>query len=104
MNAFAKVARWKDALQILQTMKEKGCHPDIVSYNSALLACLKGSKWDKVEILRGEMISQGIKPDFVTYVSLISAYGKIGNWEYTLSLLEDMHADSLQVLKLLIRF
>jgi pentatricopeptide repeat protein len=43
--AVAKKGMWKDALELLNEMRDEGLQPDKFSYSSAMTACSRGGNW-----------------------------------------------------------
>ena len=71
LSACAQGGYWRQASEILKSMKKLNVEPDIRSYTCSILACEKENRWEQASKLFAEMISQGISPDNVVYTAMI---------------------------------
>lgn len=65
LSAFktADPPQWERARALLGQMKEEGSvAPDLVSYSTAVQACLVASEWEAAESLMNDMVSAGFTP------------------------------------------
>jgi len=90
MRACAKAGQTSRALQLLETVKQKGLPVDSYCYTAVIDACSKGKQWKKALQLFDEMEEKGIVPTQVTYSVTISALGNGLQWERALRLLNLM--------------
>jgi len=66
---------------LLRNMTQKGCQPDLVTYNTLVhhAGAMKDTKY--AQQIVDMMLKQGIKPDIITYSTLCNAYARIGDIE-----------------------
>lgn len=50
ISACGKSGQWREAKELLSTMRDRGVPPDLISYNSAIDACGKGGRWDENDV------------------------------------------------------
>jgi pentatricopeptide repeat protein len=67
ISAVSKSGRWREALQLMDTMRARSVAPDVVSYSCAISAAAKGGELKRALSLLGEMSAQGVAPNVVTY-------------------------------------
>ncbi|MCH99054.1 pentatricopeptide repeat-containing protein, partial [Trifolium medium] len=60
-------------------MAEKGCDPNIITYNIIIESLCKSKKVNEAVDLLEEMKSKGLTPDVVSFGTLITGFCKIGN-------------------------
>lgn len=78
LNALAKAGLQKKALEVLHGMIQQSDPmqlPDLISFNTALLACAKSNDYEAAETLFGKMKEEtlaNIRPDVVSFNTVIS--------------------------------
>jgi pentatricopeptide repeat protein len=73
VDAYCRVERFQDAVEVFGKMGEKRCAPDALSYNSLIDWLGKNELVGEAEALYKEMGERGINPDEYTYVLLIES-------------------------------
>lgn len=64
------------AVALLGEMQAAGLTPNIISYSSAIDACVRGGRWKEgIEVLE-EMRGLGVVPDVITYHALMVTCAK----------------------------
>nr|UPT49773.1 pentatricopeptide repeat protein AaPPR1392 [Agave angustifolia] len=88
--AYAREDEMSEALDLVETMKEDGFKPDLITYNT-LLACYarKGQKDEAFKLL-SEMSQVGLKPNVISMNALISGFHYSGLNSDALELFRDM--------------
>jgi pentatricopeptide repeat protein len=67
ISAVSKSGRWREALDLMDTMRANSVAPDVVTYSCAISAAAKGGELKRALTLLGEMGTQGVAPNVVTY-------------------------------------
>ncbi|XP_054782611.1 pentatricopeptide repeat-containing protein At1g80550, mitochondrial-like [Prosopis cineraria] len=67
--------RYKQALEMLDTMRKNGCQPNAISYHF-FFACMEKPR--DILTLFYKMIGSGIRPSMDTYVMLVRKFGRWG--------------------------
>jgi pentatricopeptide repeat protein len=87
----------RQALSLLQVVKDKGLAIDTYCYTAAIEACSKAKMWRKALELLDEMQEKGVAPSEVTYSITITACGNGGQWSKALDLLDIMRKKGLSI-------
>jgi pentatricopeptide repeat protein len=87
----------RQALALLQVVKDKGLAIDTYCYTAAIEACSKAKMWRKALELLNEMEEKGVAPSEVTYSITITACGNGGQWSKALELLDIMRKKGLSI-------
>ncbi|CAN6164746.1 unnamed protein product [Urochloa humidicola] len=92
MSVYARSGRFDDARQLLDTMRDRGIEPDLVSFNTLINARAKsGCLAAGVALdLLFEVRQAGLRPDVITYNTLISACSQSSNLEDAVTVFEEM--------------
>ncbi|XP_065852915.1 pentatricopeptide repeat-containing protein At3g18110, chloroplastic isoform X2 [Euphorbia lathyris] len=79
-------------------MRERGCEPDLVSFNTLINARLRaGAITQNMAIdLLNELRRSGLRPDIITYNTLISACSRESNLEEAIKVFDDMETRRCQ--------
>lgn len=97
LTACAKSKKWKEALQLLENMRENVIYPDVRTYTAAIDACSKGGRWEKaVSLLEQMQTIDGVEPDIICYTAVIDALGRGMEPDKAIALLEKMHDKGLE--------
>ncbi|GAV69281.1 PPR domain-containing protein/PPR_1 domain-containing protein/PPR_2 domain-containing protein/PPR_3 domain-containing protein [Cephalotus follicularis] len=94
MGVYARNGRFQKVQQLLDIMREKGCEPDVVSFNTLINSRLKANAMVPnlaIELLN-EVRKSGLKPDVITYNTLISACSRELNMEEAVKVFDDMES------------
>jgi pentatricopeptide repeat protein len=91
MNGYCLVNQVSKALDILNTMADKGVAPNVRSYNIIINGLCKIKMVDEAMNLFEEMQSKKITPDTVTCNSLIDGLFKSGKTSFAWELVYEMH-------------
>ncbi|CAJ1380068.1 unnamed protein product [Effrenium voratum] len=86
---------WQTALRLLQEARIERLHLTLVSYNSTITSCEKGSAWKTALALLAESKSSRLEPDVVTYNSALSACEKSQRWQAALLLFAEVSTPDL---------
>ncbi|WCJ27925.1 Pentatricopeptide repeat (PPR) superfamily protein [Euphorbia peplus] len=92
MGVYARSGRFDKVQQVLDLMRERGCEPDLVSFNTLINARLRAGAITEdmaVELLN-ELRRSGLRPDIITYNTLISACSRESNLEAAIKVFNDM--------------
>ncbi|XP_052204711.1 pentatricopeptide repeat-containing protein At3g18110, chloroplastic [Diospyros lotus] len=98
MGVYARNGRFIKVCELLDLMRERGCEPDLVSFNTLINARLKSQSMAPnlaVELLN-EVRKSGLRPDIITYNTLISACSREYNLEEAVKVYNDMEANKCQ--------
>ena len=71
---FCKDKDFEAAYRLLDAMVEKGCEPDVISYNVILRELFKEGKRDEANDLFEDMPRRGCAPDVVSYRILFDGF------------------------------
>ncbi|KDP21799.1 hypothetical protein JCGZ_00586 [Jatropha curcas] len=98
MGVYARAGRFNKVQELLDLMRERGCEPDLVSFNTLINARLKaGARMPNMAIeLLNEVRRSGLRPDTITYNTLISACSRTSNLEEAMKVFADMEAHRCQ--------
>ncbi|CAL1158729.1 unnamed protein product [Cladocopium goreaui] len=108
LHALERSCRWKEALWIFQAVFQGlslafdsfdskfaepfspfwNLHPDVVTFNTAISACAKGSSWLSSLEMFSVLCEQQLQADHVTFNSVLNAFGL--TWRSSLDLLAQM--------------
>lgn len=98
MGVYARNGRFSKVQELLDLMRERGCEPDLVSFNTLINARLRSGPMTPnlgIELL-DEVRRSGIRPDIITYNTLISACSRVSNLEEAVKVFHDMEANKCQ--------
>ncbi|CAL5364700.1 unnamed protein product [Camellia sinensis] len=98
MGVYARNGRFNKVQEVFDLMKEKGCEPDLVSFNTLINARLKSESMvpNLVIELLNEVRKSGLRPDIITYNTLISACSRESNLQEAVKVYNDMEAYKCQ--------
>ncbi|XP_028805680.1 pentatricopeptide repeat-containing protein At3g18110, chloroplastic-like [Neltuma alba] len=98
MGVYARNGRFKKVQELLDLMGERGCEPDLVSFNTLINARMKSGAMvpDLALQLLDEVRRSGIRPDIITYNTLISACSRESNLEEAIKIFNDMEKNKCQ--------
>jgi pentatricopeptide repeat protein len=85
-----KCADWRQALELLDEMEERGVQKTPIAYNAAISACEKGMVPHQAHRVFERMLQAGIPATEISYCALISAAEKGGQYKLALRILEQM--------------
>lgn len=91
MGVYARNGRFTKVQELLDLMRERGCEPDLVSFNTLINARFKSGSMEPnmaVELLN-EVRRSGLRPDIITYNTLISACSRSSNLEEAVKIYDD---------------
>ncbi|KAL1547336.1 pentatricopeptide repeat-containing protein, chloroplastic [Salvia divinorum] len=98
MGVYARNGRFRKVKELLDLMRERGCEPDLVSFNTLINARLRSGPMAPnlgIELL-GEVRRSGIRPDIITYNTLISGCSRESNLEEAVKIFNDMEEHGCQ--------
>ncbi|KAG8381646.1 hypothetical protein BUALT_Bualt06G0143200 [Buddleja alternifolia] len=98
MGVYARNGRFAKVQELLDLMCERGCEPDLVSFNTLINARLKSGPMSEnlgIELL-SEVRKSGIRPDIITYNTLISGCSRESNLEEAVKVFRDMEVNRCQ--------
>ncbi|KAL1828133.1 hypothetical protein ACET3Z_006545 [Daucus carota] len=92
MGVYARNGRFSKVRELLYLMRERGCEPDLVSFNTLINARLKSGSIEPnmARELLSEVRRSGLRPDIITYNTLISACSRGSNLEEAVEIYNDM--------------
>jgi len=94
ISAQEKVSRWRVGLGLLRSLKRQGLEAELVTCNSAMSACEKGSIWAwSIELLTEEMLRKDVVCDEISFNAAIGACRE--NWRAAGQCLEVMQTHQL---------
>ncbi|KAL6956680.1 hypothetical protein U1Q18_004847 [Sarracenia purpurea var. burkii] len=98
MGVYARNGRFAKVQELLDLMRERGCEPDLVSFNTLINARLKsGSMVPNLAIdLLNDVRKSGLRPDIITYNTLISACSRESNLQEAVKAYNDMETHKCQ--------
>lgn len=98
MGVYARNGRFQEVQKLLDLMRDRGCVPDLVSFNTLINARLKAGAMlpDLAIELLSEVRRSGLRPDIITYNTLISACSRESNLEEAMKVFEDMDSHNCQ--------
>ncbi|GFP94297.1 pentatricopeptide repeat-containing protein at3g18110 chloroplastic [Phtheirospermum japonicum] len=98
MGVYARNGRFTKVQELLDLMRQRGCEPDLVSFNTLINARLKSGPMTPnlgVELLN-EVRRSGIRPDIITYNTLISGCSRESNLKEAVKVFQDMDVHKCQ--------
>ncbi|XP_043695518.1 pentatricopeptide repeat-containing protein At3g18110, chloroplastic [Telopea speciosissima] len=98
MGVYARNGRFSKVQELLDLMRDRGCEPDLVSFNTLINARAKSGSMPSgstIELLN-EVRRSGLRPDVITYNTLISACSRGSTLEEALEIYEDMESHKCQ--------
>ncbi|XP_024971343.1 pentatricopeptide repeat-containing protein At3g18110, chloroplastic isoform X1 [Cynara cardunculus var. scolymus] len=98
MGVYARNGRFGKVQETLNRMREKGCEPDLVSFNTLINARFKSTSMEPnmaLDLL-GEVKRSGLQPDIITYNTLLSACSRDSNLEEAVKIFKDLEANRCQ--------
>ncbi|XP_027360486.1 pentatricopeptide repeat-containing protein At3g18110, chloroplastic [Abrus precatorius] len=98
MGVYARNGRFSKVKDLLDLMRERGCVPDLVSFNTLINARMKSGAMEPnlAMQLLNEVRRSGIRPDIITYNTLISACSRESNLEEAVAIFNDMESQRCQ--------
>ncbi|XP_022718545.1 pentatricopeptide repeat-containing protein At3g18110, chloroplastic-like isoform X2 [Durio zibethinus] len=98
MGVYARNGRFQKVQELLDLIRERGCEPDLVSFNTLINARLKAGAMlpDLAVELLNEVRRSGLRPDIITYNTLISACSREPNLEEAMKVFDDMESHNCQ--------
>ncbi|RDX91607.1 Pentatricopeptide repeat-containing protein, chloroplastic, partial [Mucuna pruriens] len=98
MGVYARNGRFNKVKELLDLMRERGCVPDLVSFNTLINARMKSGAMEPNLALQllNEVRRSGIRPDIITYNTLISACSRESNLEEAVEIFADMESHRCQ--------
>ena len=98
VTACERAAQWTLALALLTTCEgaQPAVQPDVVTFNSLIVACGRANETDFAFALRTMMAARRIEPNTVTINALISACERVRRWDAALELLQGMQLHALR--------
>ncbi|KAH1157041.1 hypothetical protein GYH30_029705 [Glycine max] len=98
MGVYARNGRFSKVKELLDLMRERGCVPDLVSFNTLINARMKSGAMEPNLALQllNEVRRSGIRPDIITYNTLISACSRESNLEEAVAVFSDMESHRCQ--------
>ncbi|XP_017407985.1 pentatricopeptide repeat-containing protein At3g18110, chloroplastic [Vigna angularis] len=98
MGVYARSGRFDKVKELLDLMRERGCVPDLVSFNTLINARMKSGAMEPNLALQllNEVRRSGITPDIITYNTLISACSRESNLEEAMAVFSDMESHRCQ--------
>ncbi|XP_002967971.2 pentatricopeptide repeat-containing protein At3g18110, chloroplastic [Selaginella moellendorffii] len=74
MSVYARHGDWNSVQQLLCRMQDRGCRPDLVTFNIVIKARTRGGMQEGLaSSLLQDVYAAGLRPDTITYNTLISA-------------------------------
>lgn len=98
MGVFARNGKFEKVNEVFDIMRERGCEPDIVSFNTLINAKVKSCVMVvglAIQLL-DEVRKFGIRPDIITYNTLISACSRECNLKEAIGVFSDMEMNRCQ--------
>ncbi|KAJ8753660.1 hypothetical protein K2173_026336 [Erythroxylum novogranatense] len=98
MGVYARSARFNKVQELLDLMRQKGCQPDLVSFNTLINARMKvGAMTPNLAVeLLNEVRRSGLTPDIITYNTLLSACSRESNLDEAMKVFDDMERHHCQ--------
>ncbi|KAF3495493.1 hypothetical protein DY000_02055676 [Brassica cretica] len=79
MVAHEKKEQFEECLELIEKMKERGCHPDLLIYNVVIrLACKLGEVKEAVRLWNEMEATNGLSPGADTFVIMINGFTSQG--------------------------
>lgn len=98
MGVYARNGQFAKVQELLDLMRERGCEPDLVSFNTLINARLRSGPMSHnlgIELL-SEVRRSGIRPDIISYNTLISGCSRESNLEEAMKVFNDMQVHKCQ--------
>nr|GEV52272.1 hypothetical protein [Tanacetum cinerariifolium] len=98
MGVYARNGRFIKVQEILELMHERGCEPDLVSFNTLINARFRSTKMEPnmgLDLLN-EVKRSGLRPDIITYNTILSACSRDSNLEEAVKVYTDMEENRCQ--------
>ncbi|CAL1407865.1 unnamed protein product [Linum trigynum] len=98
MGVYARSGAFQNVHQLLETMRQRGCQPDLVSFNTLINARLKAGPFTlnlPIQLL-DEVTRAGISPDTITYNTLITACSRHSHLDEAVKVFRHMESRSCQ--------
>ncbi|PIN03453.1 hypothetical protein CDL12_24019 [Handroanthus impetiginosus] len=98
MGVYARKGQFSKVREMLDLMRQRGCEPDLVSFNTLINARMKSGPMNPnlgIELL-GEVRRSRIRPDIITYNTLISGCARDSNLEEAVKVFHDMEEHKCQ--------
>lgn len=90
MQGCARKGKPKEAVQLFDEMRQRGCEVDVAAYNALLAALCNGGEMEEAERRLKEMRTvHGLDPDAGTYAVFVRAYCEAGDSRSALRMLEN---------------
>ncbi|KAM7263340.1 hypothetical protein ACFE04_001023 [Oxalis oulophora] len=98
MGVYARTGKFKKVQELLDLMRERGCTPDLVSFNTLINARFKVEPMvDNLGVeLLDEVRRSKLRPDTITYNTLISACSRDSNLDEATKIFNDMEVHKCQ--------
>ncbi|CAN8258935.1 unnamed protein product [Cochlearia groenlandica] len=98
MGVYSRSGKFSKAQEMLDAMRQRGCVPDLISFNTLINARLKsGGLTPNLAVELLDMVrNSGLRPDAITYNTLLSACSRDSNLEGAVKVFEDMEAHRCQ--------
>ncbi|KAK7255360.1 hypothetical protein RIF29_28769 [Crotalaria pallida] len=98
MGVYARSGRFDKVKEMLDVMRERGCEPDLVSFNTLINARMKsGAMVPNLAMqLLNEVRRSRVRPDIITYNTLISGCSRESNLEEAIAIFDDMVNNNCQ--------
>ena len=77
-------------MTILSGLSSIQLEADVISYNAAIAACEKGSRWQQSLLLLSEMHVASLLANLITYNAAMTACANVWIWLQALSLLQQV--------------
>lgn len=98
MGVYARNGNFEKVNEMFNLMRERGCEPDIVSFNTLINAKVKSCAMVSglaIELL-DEVGKFGLRPDIITYNTLISACSRESNLKEAIGVFSHMESNRCQ--------
>ncbi|OVA18377.1 Pentatricopeptide repeat [Macleaya cordata] len=98
MGVYSRKGQFSKVHELLNLMKERGCEPDLVSFNTLINARAKSgfmSPGLAIQLLN-EVRKSGLRPDIITYNTLLSVCSRGSNLEEAVKVYNDLEASNCQ--------
>ncbi|KAI3783886.1 hypothetical protein L1987_42975 [Smallanthus sonchifolius] len=98
MGVYARTGQFIKVQEILDLMRERGCEPDLVSFNTLINARFRSTKMEPNMAfdLLNEVKRSGLRPDIITYNTLLSACSRNSNLQEAVKVYKDMEENRCQ--------
>ncbi|KAI3705844.1 hypothetical protein L1987_76088 [Smallanthus sonchifolius] len=98
MGVYARTGQFIKVQEILDLMRERGCEPDLVSFNTLINARFRSTKMEPNMAfdLLNEVKRSGLRPDIITYNTILSACSRDSNLQEAVKVYKDMEENRCQ--------